>query len=357
MPRIALVITRLNKGGTAKYIESLSNELEKAGNQVRIFTGFTSYPETEDNFVRDARIVRINHLGRKFNPVADFWAWGELKRAINKYNPEIIHSHTFKAGFLVRLTNTPALRIHTFHGHSFSDPEFGMLKKILIWLTEFILRNRSNFYIVTGQEIGKQLESRQILNRNNWCSIPPKITIPAPSERAPSRQYLELPANGFVVLWMGRFAPVKQPETLISLSSAIPEINFLMVGEGELQFVDLPPNLFVRDWSPLEKLLGACDLLVNTSSSEGLSLSIIEAQLSGLPVVCFDVGSNGEIVIDGKTGFVVKNERDMWEKVRLLSEDTSLYSDLSKNSQIFAEARFTGVDFLEKHLKAYGLRQ
>lgn len=353
MTKIALTITRLNKGGTARYLETLTRALEREGHEVRVFFGTTLKPEIEDEFALSPSATRVLSLQRKINPIRDIRAFLEIRSKLKKFGPEIVHSHTFKAGLLTRLVRLQARKIHTYHGHSFEDPEFGKLKKFLILQIERLVKELCNYYIVTGEYTGNSLQKLGILNAGNWISISPRVERPRTIDRCESRTKIGIPQETFLITWMGRFAPVKRPEMFIQLARELPQFRFLMSGSGHLNIGELPTNLSVTEWSPAESILGVSDLIVNTSASEGLSIAMIEAQLAGIPVLCFDVGSNSEVVLSGKTGYVVKSMEELKEKAIKLSSNAILRQELARNAARFAESKFTSEDFINKHLEIY----
>ena len=101
--RVLHVIARLNVGGTARYITQLAHELPKHGIETLVATGFVQGSEVEDVSAATIKLVRIKSLGRSINPVKDHLANRQLQEIIKEFKPDIIHSHTFKAGFITRV--------------------------------------------------------------------------------------------------------------------------------------------------------------------------------------------------------------------------------------------------------------
>jgi hypothetical protein len=100
------VIARLNLGGTAKYLITLNEGLDNAGIKSVVATGYVQKGEIEDPGLKILKPIRIKNLGRKISPTYDLKAVKELREVILKVNPDIIHTHTFKAGFLVGVQKT-----------------------------------------------------------------------------------------------------------------------------------------------------------------------------------------------------------------------------------------------------------
>ena len=155
------IIARLNLGGTAKYLITLNEGLNKAGIKSVIATGYVQTGEIEDPDLKKLKPIRIKNLGRKISLIDDLQAAKEIRKVILKINPDVIHTHTFKAGLLVRVQRKKIEAslgkklkfIHTFHGHLFDDPEFKGFKAMAIKSIEKRLSKRSDQLITVGLEL------------------------------------------------------------------------------------------------------------------------------------------------------------------------------------------------------------
>ena len=177
--RVLHVIARMNIGGTARYLASLSNGLKANGIESKIATGFVQGAESEDPSVNNVDLIRIPSLGRAINPIKDRKAISELQKIIREYQPEIIHTHTFKAGFVGRFPKKTTKRVHTFHGHLFDDPEFSGPKSVLITAIERSLAKKTDKLVTVGQRVADDLLAREIGNLNQYINIPPGV-VPLP---------------------------------------------------------------------------------------------------------------------------------------------------------------------------------
>ena len=101
--RVLHLMARMNLGGTARYLGQLANALNSDGVETLVVTGYVQDGEIEDPIVHElTKIKRIKTLGRKISPLNDAKAINELIEIVNEFRPDIIHSHTFKAGFIAR---------------------------------------------------------------------------------------------------------------------------------------------------------------------------------------------------------------------------------------------------------------
>ena len=107
--RVLHVIARLNVGGTARYISQLANELPKHGIETFIATGFVQGAEVEDESAQSIVLIRIPSMGRSINPIKDHFVRKQLDKIIAEVKPDIIHTHTFKAGYVIRMRKQPCL--------------------------------------------------------------------------------------------------------------------------------------------------------------------------------------------------------------------------------------------------------
>ena len=121
--RVLHVIARMNVGGTARYLGNLLPTLKIKGVEVLLAVGHVQQNEVEDSILEELPFRRIESMGRAISPFHDLKSLLQLKKLIREFQPDIIHSHTFKAGLLSRILFPRIPKIHTFHGHLLADPE------------------------------------------------------------------------------------------------------------------------------------------------------------------------------------------------------------------------------------------
>ena len=139
--KVLHVIARMNVGGTARYVGDLVANIPGSA----LATGYVQGAEIEDPIVDNLETFRIPHLGRRISLLSDLRAWIELRRLVRDLRPEVVHTHTFKAGLVGRLVGGNHKRIHTFHGHLFGDQSFSPFEKRLITSVERFLARRTDF--------------------------------------------------------------------------------------------------------------------------------------------------------------------------------------------------------------------
>jgi len=358
MPRLLIVIARLNKGGTAKYIGELVKELPKYKYQVQVATGFVQGQEIEDEVTQEIPIIRIKNLGRKVNLFNDYKARSELKKVIESYKPDIIYSHTFKAGLLTRTIKTKIPIIHAFHGHLLDEPELrGFRIKIAIAI-EKLLARRAKFLVTVGKKVAEELLDAGIGNKNQFVSIAPGVKPLKLENSRKARAELNISNEKRpIIVWMGRVVSVKAPERVIELANAMPNARFLLAGGGDrLDEIKAkaPANLTVLGWKPASQMWAVADIAISTSENEGMPIALIEAQIAGVPVVALNVGSVSEVIDADRTGYVVDQfDKNYISSLKKLVNDKNLHTKFSKAAIKFAQKEFDPERFVQDHLKLF----
>ena len=355
--KVLHVIARMNVGGTARYIEELIDGATEFGYEAELATGYVQQQEIESPGFNKKSTHRIKHLGRKISPINDLRAYFELKKVIANINPDIIHSHTFKAGLLARLVPGDFKRVHTFHGHLFEDQSFSAIQKFAILRAEKYLAKRTNQFISVGQRVGVELRDLQIGPNAKWISIAPGVRALKKIKKSEARKKLKLPATGVVVGWMARVTSVKNPHLALEVAKEFPEITFVIAGGGDL-LTDIKAragkNVKVIGWADSSVMWCAVDLVLSTSDNEGMPIALIEAQLAGLPVVATDVGSSAEVVKSGSTGYIVsKNKSELIRALTLLISDSKKRALFGKAAKVHAQKYFTVESMNKRYAQIY----
>ncbi len=360
------VIARVNLGGTAKYLFTLSDLLPKIGIKTIIATGYVQGDEIEDSELEKFDFIRIKNLGRKINIIKDIKSALDLRKIIIELQPDIIHTHTFKAGLLVRVQKRKLEQyleketkfIHTFHGHLFDDPQFSGSKALLITFIERYLAKKCNNIITVGVSVKNDLNQKGIYSKNLTVSIPPTVEpLSLISKKNALNKFNIMDKNRIRVIWIARVTGVKNPFKVIRIARALPEFDFYMAGGGDLLDkikAKAPENLKVLGWQDVKEILPIADIFLSTSENEGIPIAMIEAQLAGIPIVATNVGSVSEVVINHKTGLLCdKSERQIVNCIRTLAENKKLRSDFSKNAKFIASKKFTKSMFIKAHKDIY----
>lgn len=309
-PRVLHVIARFNVGGTARYLDHLLPGLNEHF-ETLLAVGHVQGREIEDSRLEKFNFVRIKRLGRRINPRQDFQAYLELRKAAKQFKPQIIHSHTFKAGVLARLMFFRIPKVHTFHGHLMNDPEFSRRALQVIVNIERLLAKLSKKLITVGEHVAKDLLQVRVGKPDQYISIASEGQRLRFRSRHEARARLNIHAESPVVLWMARMAPVKNPSLALEVARLVPEAVFLMAGGGELfdQIKDqAPPNLQLLGWADAAEVIPAADIFLSTSLNEGIPYSLLEVLSAGVPVVAVKSGGVAEVIENGLNGILTSKD-------------------------------------------------
>jgi glycosyltransferase involved in cell wall biosynthesis len=356
--RVLHVIARLNVGGTARYITQLANELPKHGIETFVATGFVQGVEVEDPSAQSIELIRVPAMGRSIRPIKDHFARKQLEKIIQETKPDIIHTHTFKAGYVIRMKQQVIPVIHTFHGHLLDDPEFSGLKSKLIVALERKFAKKSAKLVTVGRRVADELLEQHIGARNQFVNIPPGVVAVNVTPKVQALKNLNLEDNGLpIVGWIARVTGVKNPMRALEVADALPDTHFVMVGGGDLLEqvkAKAPANVSVIGWAEAADLFGASDIILSTSENEGMPVALIEAQLAGRPVVATDVGSVSEVILNHETGIVTnKNAGSIASAVESLLLDKTTREEMGRLAIARAQALFSVERMINAHIELY----
>jgi glycosyltransferase involved in cell wall biosynthesis len=355
--RVLHVIARLNVGGTARYITRLAEELPKHRIETFVATGFVQGSEEEDPSAKKLKVIRIPSLGRQINPIKDHFAFKQLLEVVKEVKPDILHTHTFKAGYIGRIKTREINKaagkrikfVHTFHGHLFDDPDFSGLKSLIITSFERRFAMRTDAIVTVGAQVGKELLEREIGQPEQFTNIPPGVE--------PLRIPKAKPRKKITVGWIARVTGVKNPLRALEIAKLFPHTQFLIAGGGDMLDqvkAQALRNTKILGWTDAAKLFADSDIILSTSENEGMPIALIEAQLASKPVVATNVGGVSEVVINSKTGFVTKkNTKDLAADLEKLINSKTLRTTQGKAAKAHATKAFSVEKMIKAHVSLY----
>lgn len=360
----------MNVGGPAVQISGLMRGLDSRLFDQHLITGYCSNDEADylETQAPDVAAQRIRGLGRAVNFTDDIRALKELTTTIRQFNPDIVHTHTAKAGLIGRLSAKASLRrihlVHTFHGHLLHG-YFSPRRTRAVIAVEKSLAAATDRLVAVGPEVRDDLLAAGIGTRGKFEVIPPGLQMGVIPSKGQARLELGLADQGPVVLMLGRLTSIKRPDRFVEVvkrvSSQLPGTTFIVAGAGDKQAEladaceahSLPVKML--GWrSDVERLLAASDLLVLTSDNEGTPLSLIQAALAGVPVVSTDVGSVRHIVQDGETGLLCPPDaKALADAISRLISDPDKRARMGKVAKDQAGARYSVDRLVQDHANLY----
>jgi glycosyltransferase involved in cell wall biosynthesis len=355
--RVLRIIARMNVGGPALQVSALARHLDPDRFEHRLLVGSVGPGEADylDLRAPDVEVVRIEGLGRAPRPGDDARALAAIMRELRRFRPDVVHTHTAKAGVLGRSAAVAArvpFRVHTFHGHLLHGYFSPAVTRAVV-LTERALARATTLLVAVGEQVRDDLLAAGIGRPSQFLVVPPGVELPPAPAPAAARALLGLRPDVPVVAFVARLIPVKRPDRFVAAATALarrfPEVQFLVAGEGPLlddmrrQAAGLGDAVRFLGWRrDVETIYSAADVTVLTSDNEGMPVSLIEAATVGCPAVTTRVGSAGEVVLDGVTGFVVDPAPDaIADATARLLADGELRSRFGAAAAAHARDRFS----------------
>lgn len=387
--KILRIIARLNIGGPAIHAILLSASLNNSKYETFLVCGSLSEKEGDMSYYALEKGVKFNIipcLKRKISFFSDICAFCRIYLLICRLKPDIIHTHTAKAGSLGR---TAALVynflpwhkkikiVHTFHGHVLSG-YFGRLKTNLFILIERFLAFFTDMVITVSDSVKEELLKLKIVSAGKIKVIPLGFEL---------EKFLLLPpktgGNSFNVGIIGRLVPIKNHRLFLDAAFKLAgrdlDISFKIVGDGEdrQKLENYAKELGIKKveflgWkNDLPAVYSGLDLVVLTSLNEGTPVSLIEAMASSRVVISTDVGGVRDLMgeelklkVGGgfrifERGILVKSgdSKALTNAISFILSDLGLRNELAVagrkyTEKVFSKARLTGdiEDLYEKLL-------
>ena len=368
--KVMQVIARMNVGGPAVLVADLMRNLDHQRFSTVLITGYCDENESDylDEVAQDVAAVRISGLGRSVSALKDLGAFFRLIKEIKRFKPDVIHTHTAKAGVLGRLAGLiarpQAKRVHTFHGHLLHG-YFSPRKTQLVIMLEGLLSLITYRFVVIGNVVKKDLVRVGIAQDSKFEVIYPGLQNLDKCPQMDARMALGLDQNKKYLVFVGRLTTIKRPDRLIDLARFLkdqhPECWILIAGAGELleplfaqtEKQELPVT-FLGWRKDIATILSASDIAVLCSDNEGIPLTLIQASQAGLPIVSTDVGSVSDIVVNGTTGLLTEiSSRGLIDGVSVLLSNPALGLSFGKAGEERAREFFSSRAMVERHEKLY----
>jgi glycosyltransferase involved in cell wall biosynthesis len=330
--RILRLIARLNIGGPAIHTILLTAGLDPNRFTSELVSGIEA--PHEGNMLdlaerKGVTPVRMPTLGRELHPLRDLVTLWQVWNHMRRFQPDLVHTHTAKAGAVGRVAALLQFRrpklVHTFHGHVFHG-YFGPRKTRIFLAIERWLAARTDRIIAVSQEVADDLVRFGVVPAGGVHVVPLGLelhrfasAVPTGSWRAKGNVPADAPWIGIVA----RLVPIKAVErflaALVPVFAAHPAARAVVAGDGEcraaLEAEAARLGLSDRVWfagfvGDVAELLAELDVVALCSKNEGLPVSLIEALSTGVPVVSTAVGGVPTLLANGRYGVLVPADDD-----------------------------------------------
>ncbi len=345
------MIARLNVGGPALHVSYLARGLQERGYETTLVAGDVGRGEESMAFVAEhagVEVVRLAGLSRELSPFRDAIATVQLARLIRRVRPDILHTHTAKAGAVGRAATLlaggrrPRVVVHTFHGHVLRG-YFGTAGSLVFRGIETALARVTDALVAVSPQVRDELVRLGVAPACKFAvvrlGIELELRVTCNETPAAIRARIGVAPDRFVVGWFGRMTAVKRTDDLLDALAALRERGvdalLLLVGDGaDRERLERLAHgrglarsvLFLGYQEDVARWYAACDAIVLTSANEGTPVTLIEALAAGRPVVATRVGGVEDVVEDAVTGLLVRpgDTHAIAERLALLAGDPAL---------------------------------
>ena len=326
--RVMRIIARLNVGGPALHVTLLTERLRPPEFESTLVCGRIGPGEGDMAYLAEERgitPVYVPELGRELHPLRDLVTLVKLWRLMRRLKPDVVHTHTAKAGFVGRwaawLARVP-VRVHTFHGHVFHG-YFGAPKTRFFLTLERLTARLTDRLITISPALRDELSGvYRVAPAEKFAVVPLGLELAqyaaAPRGMGTLRAAYQIPPDAPLIGIVGRIVPIKNHALFLEMASRVlqsqPDAYFLIVGDGEerpaiealADRLGLRTRAVFTGWMrDLVPVFSDLDLLVLSSNNEGTPTAIMQALAAGVPVVSTAVGGVPDLLRGGAWGRLV----------------------------------------------------
>ncbi len=360
--RVTHVITRLVIGGAQENtLSSVLGLRQKPGMEVKLVSGPSTGPEGSLADL-DPQLQILPDLVRPVHPLKDLRALRELENLFRETRPDIVHTHSGKAGVLGRLAAARAgvpIIVHTIHGPSFGNFQ-GALSNLIFRAAERRAGRVTTHFVTVADAMTAQYLAAGIGRREQYTKIFSGFNLApylAVHNNPVLRAKLGIAPEDIVIGKIARLFKLKGHDDLFRVAPDLvrrnPRIKFLLVGDGEWRTkfenktreLGLEKHVIFTGLIPPQHVahyIGVMNALVHLSSREGLPRALPQALAAGKPVVAYDCDGAREVCLDQKTGFLLPagDLNGLTERLTRLAGDAPLRERLGQFGREFVRENF-----------------
>jgi glycosyltransferase involved in cell wall biosynthesis len=377
MPRVLRILNRLAVGGPVLSATYLTKYLAPEFETLLVVGEREDHEKSADFLTTKLGIqyVTIKGMSRSLDPLSDYGAYGDLKKLIKDFKPDIVHTHAAKPGAIGRLAasamKVPVI-VHTFHGHVFHSYFNSVKTNFFINTERYLARKSSAIIAISDQQKKELVEDFKIAPKEKFRVIPLGLDLDAfateqDAKRKAFRTEFELVDDEIAIGIIGRLVPIKNHYLFIKtiahvLGNTNKKVKAFIIGDGEtrrdlenmaqqagIAFTtekssEHPYPLVFTSWRrDVDAINAGLDIVTLTSFNEGTPVSLIEAQAANKPIVSTRVGGIGDIVLEGETALLadVQDADAFANHVLRLVQDEGLRRTLGRTGRQHVIGRFS----------------
>ena len=390
MYKILRIHNRLIVGGPSHNVTLLTAYLSPEF-ETKLLVGKKDPAEKDATFIADQFglvPVEISEMRRSILPFYDIIAYFKIKKIIQEFKPDIVHTHASKSGAIGRLAakscNVPLI-VHTFHGHVFHSYFNSFMSKIIVRFERFFAKKTDAIIAISDSQRQELIEVYKIAPAEKVFTVPlgfnlDKYSVDQETKGIIFRNKYGFEKSELIVGIVGRLVPIKNHDMFLEVAAIVKaktnqQVRFAIIGDGESRpgiekkaaelglsysyYITSPKvktDIVVTSWeTEIDQALAGLDIVVLTSNNEGTPVSLIEAQSAYIPVVSTNVGGVEDIVIHGETGFIteVGDVQLFADYVLKLIEDSELRSRMGRHGYDNVIKRYSKQRLINDMRKLY----
>jgi glycosyltransferase involved in cell wall biosynthesis len=362
-PRVKILfcITKSNWGGAGRHVYDLATTFAEKNYDVSVLHGGSGLLNKKIG-EREIKTIEISHMKRDISFINDFFSIISIIKAIWREKPDVLHSHSPKAGglcgFVGRLMRVPKI-VYTVHGWTYHE-ERSAIQKTLIYFFSWLTSILSHQVIVVSKNDLSAIKKMPFCTKKTTY-IKNTITEPIFLPKEQSINFLENSLgidlnNKFII---GTIAELHQNkglgyaiEAISKIASNNKEFIYLIIGEGEkrkeltnkIQELGLQKQVFLVGFiENASKYLKAFDLFILPSIKEGLPYVILEASFAKMPIIATNVGGISDIIENKKSGLIIqsKDTKALIEAIDLIMNDKRLAQIMSEKGYMNVKENYS----------------
>lgn len=338
MPRVLRIHNRLIIGGPAINVTYLTRYMEPEFETTLVIGGKDDHEQDAIHLTRNLGIdpFVVNEMRREIHPLNDGIAYQKIKTLIEKYKPDVVHTHAAKAGVIGRLAaeacKVPVIT-HTFHGHVFHSYFSKWRTNMFIHIERYLASKSTGIVAISESQKNELANVYRICPADRIEVIPlgldlDKFQHDQEVKRTVFRKKYLIEDDEVAIGIIGRIVPIKNHSLFVAaakklLDSSDKKVRFVIVGDGDMRpqmemefaeaevdytfFPERPKKATAigTSWlTEIDEVLAGLDIVALTSNNEGTPVSLIEAQAAGKAVVSTNVGGVADIVVNGRSGYI-----------------------------------------------------
>lgn len=375
MPKVLRIINRLNLGGPTYNAAYLTKYLG-GDYETLLVSGMKDEAEASSEFIVSSlgiKPVYIPEMYRELHPFRDYKSYYKLRKLIEDFKPDIVHTHAAKAGAVGRLAAIHSgvkVIVHTFHGHVFHSYFNPVKTRVFLEIERYLAKRTTKIIALSEAQKMELTDIFRVAPHSSFEILPlgfdlGKFEENKEEKRRKFRQEYNIADDEIAIGIVGRLVPIKNHSLFLEAIKQVHDkttkkIRAFIIGDGESRAeieqkaaeLGLKVNTEMKgtdtvtftSWiKEIDVSNAGLDIIALTSNNEGTPVSLIEAQASGKPIVSTNVGGIENIVMPGQTALLSAkgDSAGLAENLLRLVENDELRTQMSVHGNLFVKDKFS----------------